>query len=300
MAVVFVIFNRLRLWLYRLLSTESDWAPERVRIFRFSLPFVLKCTCREHSTEADALRFLNSRFQGRNCLPIPYMYDSFYLDGHTYALISKLPGSTLLEAVQQKKVPSTPEYHHQIRSEITAVMWRIWSVAQPPHLAGKVMVSASGHGLLTNRDQYSDALWGPLPSRIAYNRLMTGFVSQDVLVQAMSPHFGDVIATLKADPMVFAHTDLTMPNVLVANDGHLSGIIDWENTGWLPMAEQWSCLRKRACYSRKAYSKGWAELDVGDATRRAYSLVTACHTAPMATKIGKGDMLLPKEEKSSQ
>lgn len=129
---------------------------------------------------------------------------------------------------------------------------------------------------------------------------MTGFVSQDVLVQAMSPHFGDVIATLKADPMVFAHTDLTMPNVLVANDGHLSGIIDWENTGWLPMAEQWSCLRKRACYSRKAYSKGWAELDVGDATRRAYSLVTACHTAPMATKIGKGDMLLPKEEKSSQ
>ncbi|KAF9022091.1 hypothetical protein BDZ89DRAFT_1070932 [Hymenopellis radicata] len=54
------LMRRTHLWIYRLLSVESEWAPHRVRIFRFGLRFVLKLSDRTKSTEADALRYLNS------------------------------------------------------------------------------------------------------------------------------------------------------------------------------------------------------------------------------------------------
>lgn len=37
--------------------------------------------------------------------------------------------------------------------------------------------------------------------------------------------------------IVFTHADLNMRNILVDEDGKLSGIVDWECAGWYP--EYW-------------------------------------------------------------
>ena len=55
---------------------------------------MFKRTDRLFSTEADALGFLN-RVAPR--LPIPKLIDSFQLDGASYAIFTKIAGTTLLE-----------------------------------------------------------------------------------------------------------------------------------------------------------------------------------------------------------
>ncbi|KAF9008663.1 hypothetical protein BDZ89DRAFT_1078775, partial [Hymenopellis radicata] len=182
------LIRRTRLWIYRLLSVESQWAPHRVRIFRFGLPFV---------------------------------YDSFIIESYTYTLMSKLPGDMLIKLAAENN-PVTEAFFKGICSEIEAVMRRIWSLPQPAHLKGQVMISASGDGLtLTDIDQHV----------------------LRKMVQTMSPKYGDVKAILEADQLVFTHPDLTLPNILVTKDGRLSGIIDWEDAGWCPMEYQWRWMR---------------------------------------------------------
>ena len=52
-----------------------------------------------------------------------------------------------------------------------------------------------------------------------------------------------------ADAIVFVHADLWSHNILV-KDGRLSGIIDWENSGWLPRHWQLHVMR-RSCPSTR-------------------------------------------------
>ncbi|KAF9472836.1 hypothetical protein BDN70DRAFT_968104 [Pholiota conissans] len=211
---------------------------DSIRIFRFNLPFILKTTHRLQSTEADALRYLNSQFQGthnNNRLPIPRLYDSFSLDSSTYSLISKIP-----------------------ERAIETVMRRVWALPQPVELKGQVMASASGGGMVTPFNMY-EGLCGPYPTRAAFYASFTRYVTGYDLVQALSPEDRDVRCILDADAMVFAHTDLRMQNVLLTPDLHLSGIIDWEG---LPMERQWFFLY-------------WIEMDRAKETKRLSAVVMA-------------------------
>ena len=65
----FLLLPRLRLCIYRRLSLASDWS-NNTRIFCTGIPLVLKASDGTKSTEADALRFLNTHLQGER-LPIP-------------------------------------------------------------------------------------------------------------------------------------------------------------------------------------------------------------------------------------
>ncbi|KAF8899680.1 kinase-like domain-containing protein, partial [Mucidula mucida] len=238
--MILTLIRRTRLWIYHLLSVESGWGHHHVRIFRFGLPFVLKLSDRTESTEADALHYLNSQFRGSNRLPIPQVYDSFSLGSCTYTLMSKLPGEMLMKVAGEQTSPFTEEFFCGICSEIEAVMRRVWSLPQPPHLKGQVMISASGDGLLV---MYEDFLQRPFPSRLSYYAEATRFYDEETMLQTMSKKFGDVKTIFEADRLVFTHSDLTLPNILVTKDMRLAGIIDWEDAGWCPMEHQWRRLR---------------------------------------------------------
>ncbi len=268
------LIRRTRLWIYRLLSVESEWAPYRVRIFRFGLPFVLKLSNRTKSTEADALYFLNTHFRGINRLPIPQIYDSFCLDSYTYTLMSKLLGDMLIKSAEEN-LPVTEEFFKGICSEIEAVMRRVWALPQPPHLKGQVMISASGDGLTAINQ---DFLRPPFRSRLSFYAQVSGFSDEEAMTQRMTPKYRDVEAIFEADPLVFTHPDLSLPNILVTKDGRLTGIIDWEDAGWCPMEHQWRRLRANTGYSLGPYVKLWEEMDVPDSTRRAFELASACYT----------------------
>ncbi|KAF8078131.1 kinase-like domain-containing protein, partial [Lyophyllum atratum] len=200
-------------------------------LFRFGLPFVLKATHRIQSTEADALSYLNTQFQGPHRLPIPRLYDSLVTDNCTYTLMSRIPGDTLLSVHRDMTDAELDVICHEVED----VMRRVWSLQQPAHFERRVCISASGHGILTVESHY-ESLAGPYRSSTEYYHINTG-VWKDVdhfltTVTPLSP-YGDPRDVFEADPLVFTHTDLRMYNVMV-KDGHLTGIIDWELSAWLP------------------------------------------------------------------
>ncbi|OBZ69524.1 hypothetical protein A0H81_10490 [Grifola frondosa] len=211
---------RCKLRLYLLLSRPFFCEPPdvyepNVYFFRFGIPLVLKRTCRTVSTEADALRFLN---RATPTSPIPKLIDSFQVDGATYTLMTKLPGRPLL-----KMDELSPKELSLVTGDILTILDELWRIPQPMSLASQVMSSASGHGL-PHPVFFREEIAGP------YGSTIDCYESMQINTSKQSP---EVLKPIIDDAIVWVHTDLTMRNVLIEN-GRVSGIIDWEDAGWLP------------------------------------------------------------------
>lgn len=211
---------RLKLWFYLSLTREGriDRGEAHIRWFRLGIPLVLKVTHRTFSTEADALRFLNSTVPH---LPIPRLVDSFQLDGITYTIMTKLPGEPLLSLHNP-----TPAELQPIVDDILAILDDLWRVPQPPELGNKlkVMISASGHGL-KHPATFHEQFGGPYDSTY---ELYRSLVWDDLSKQSRA-----FLQPILEDPIVYIPEDIAMQNILIRN-GRVSGIIDWEDAGWFP------------------------------------------------------------------
>ncbi|KAK7696080.1 hypothetical protein QCA50_000722 [Cerrena zonata] len=213
---------RLKLWIYtslsRLLPEEQGGAGGKVHFFKFRIPLVLKRSDRIESTEADALRFLNRVVPH---LPIPKLIDSFRIDDVVYTLMTRLPGHNLTQLDREEEF--TEEAMKPIVQDVLDIIEELWKVPQPAELNGQVMLSASGGGL-PHPVAFHESLGGPYPS--TYDCYKT-------MVMNMSAHPPGHFNPILKDKIVWVPTDLTMRNVLVHN-GRVSGMIDWEDSGWLP------------------------------------------------------------------
>ncbi|KAK7683670.1 hypothetical protein QCA50_013046 [Cerrena zonata] len=263
-------FLRLRVWIYHILSQPVN---SFVRIFRFGLPFVLKKSEGYVSTEADALRFLNSQFRGKDRLPIPKLYDVIAIDGVTYTLMSKLPGQSIADAGQAGRLPFTTEFFDSIAEQVEAILRRVWALEQPPHIRGQVMVSASGHGVLTDYN-FRHGLLGPC-TVLDYYALAVGYANGESLVR----DYPEAEHTFPADRIVFTHTDPHLQNTLISDDGCVCGLVDWENAGWFPMVYQWQLLRAMHGHTKLPYRQAWGRLQVSDETRAARTLFAKIRAA---------------------
>ncbi len=201
----------------------------------------MKKTLRTESTEADALRFLN---KARPNLPIPRLLDSFVVRDATYTVMTKLPGETLLE----KPLPATQL--RVVAEEVLTFLEALWEIRQPACFEGRVMCSASGHGLPNPMTLHSN-LAATFPSTLHCYALMT-FKSFDQFLADTDPV---VLERLAGDPVTWVHTDLRLQNILV-KDGHLSGIVDWEDSGWLP--RHWQLHMFRNAYMHGVTFDWWA------------------------------------------
>ena len=226
-----------RLFMYHLLSTPTSF--DNIRYFKFGIPLVLKRSTRTVSTEADALRFLN------NCglnLPVPWIIDSFVVRGQTFTLMTRIPGELLIDKFEAM----TDAQLDIVVQDVFAVLHSLWTLRQPTQDAGKVMVSASGHGL-PGPTQLFDDLEGPYDSVLdCYVHMSSHLVDSKAELKQLYPAASQA---LMADAIVFVHADLRSHNILV-KDGRLSGIIDWENSGWLPRHWQLHVMR-RSCPSTR-------------------------------------------------
>lgn len=234
---------RAKLWLYTCLTAPGDRENQyKIRFFRFGIPLVFKCTERLYSTEADALEFLNRVVPH---LPIPKLVDSFQLDDASYCVMTKLPGDTLMEMAQPPN-DIDPDLFAIVKDEILSVINDLWRIPQPPELAEKVMVSASGGGL-PHPGGFYEEMGGPYDStRELYTSLSLGL---EVIPPA-------VLEPIFADQIVWQPADLALQNVLVHN-GHLSGIIDWEDAGWFPRHWLLHRLRNLSPTCRGLWARYW-------------------------------------------
>ncbi|VDB83336.1 unnamed protein product [Peniophora sp. CBMAI 1063] len=231
-----------------------------IRVFRFCIPWVVKITPRTTSTEAEALRFLHST--GLD-LPIPRLVFSFAHEEMTYTVMTRVSGISMDEAMRDEKINS--DDFDTIVSEIEVVMNELEYLRQPPNEAGNVMMSASGHGM-PDGAYFFEKRSGPFPSTIALWAHHAGHPDEDSLRKSIEPA---TLEALTADPVRFMHTDLRMHNIIVRN-GHLSGIIDWEDSGWVPSCWQlWVMRRARVgCWGR--WRDHWVEHRFSDEAEAAY------------------------------
>jgi aminoglycoside phosphotransferase len=226
-----------RLFMYHVLSTPTSF--DNIRYFKFGIPLVLKRSTRTISTEADALRFLN------NCgldLPVPRILDNIVVGGQTFTLMTRISGELLIdkfEALSDAQLET-------IVQDVFAVLRSLWTLQQPTQDSGKVMLSASGHGLPSPVLMF-DELEGPYDSILeCYLHMACHLVDSEAELQQLYPA---ACQALLSDPIVYVHVDLWSHNILV-RDGRLSGIIDWENSGWLPRHWQLHVMR-RSCASTR-------------------------------------------------
>ncbi|KAI0316567.1 kinase-like domain-containing protein [Amylostereum chailletii] len=213
----------------------------RTSFFRFGIPYVLKRTPRTVSTEADALRYLN---RVAPHLPIPKLIDSFKVDGATYTLMTQLPGRRLLDVAELE-----PSELITVTQDILSILNELWRLPQPSSCAGQVMMSASGHGLPHPATLY-EALGGPYASTVeCYNSMI-------MQKSGMAAHPPEMSKALADDPVVWVHTDLRMQNILVEN-GRVTGVVDWEDAGWLPKHWQLHSLRLPCWGAQGAWVRFW-------------------------------------------
>ncbi len=135
--------------------------------------------------------------------------------------MTKLPGRDLSRIDREKEL-TEPEME-VIAKDIVSILDQLWRIPQPPELEGQVMASASGHGL-PHPAFFRQKIAGPYPSTSRlYDTLSVN--RPELPPGTLEPIF--------ADRIVWTHTDLTMRNVMIQN-GRVSGVIDWEDSGWLP------------------------------------------------------------------
>ena len=102
--------------------------------------WLVKMTNRTFSTEADALRFLNSVSPP---LPIPRLIDSFQFEGKTFTIMTKLPGESLASIDSSQGEGLTPEKRNFIMDQVLSVISQLQSLTQPVDFGGKSMISAA-------------------------------------------------------------------------------------------------------------------------------------------------------------
>ncbi|KZV62752.1 kinase-like protein [Peniophora sp. CONT] len=221
-----------------------------IRVFRFGIPWLVKITPRTTSTEAHALHFLHS--SGLD-LPIPRLTTSFVHLGITYTIMTRLPGVRLIDAMEQESF--TDQDLETIVAEVSDVLVKLQTLRQPPVFAGQVMISASGHDL-PEPISFFELRYGPLPSVLELWRYTASFADIDEMLEhGISQSQLDI---LDADPIRFVHPDLRTYNILV-KDGHLTGIIDWEDAGWYPSAWQVHAMRFRRFGCQGKWLEYWKE-----------------------------------------
>ncbi|THU91873.1 hypothetical protein K435DRAFT_800948 [Dendrothele bispora CBS 962.96] len=216
-----------------MLFTRPVHATPNIRSFRFNIPWIAKITQRTHSTEAHALRFLES--SGLDILR-PSLILSFVHEGTTYTVMTYITGVRMMEAVADGLL--TFNDIQTIASEVSNVLDKLETLRQPNCNVGKVMMSTSGHDL-PDPVHFFEERAGPFPSILDLWAHCASYFD----VEQMREEVDDAtLTTMTADSIRYVHPDLRMYNIIV-RDGHLAGIIDWEDSGWYPYSWQVHAMR---------------------------------------------------------
>ena len=197
------------------------------------LPFglILKWSDRTSMEEAAAMQM--ARAAG---MPVPRVLscgehpkESF---NRCYSiLMTRLPGIPLENSFDPLLVESEEPWLFELKECVTSM--REWIAPHPERISSVIdtplrsaRVPNHSMGLFTNETEFHDFLLSPASGH--------GFSTTSEYIQALNQ--ANKIRTYP-HRNTFTHGDFKAHNILVGDDGHLSGFLDWESAGWLP--EYW-------------------------------------------------------------
>ena len=180
----------------------------------------------QHIAEAFAIQYIASH----TSIPVPKVHCAFERKGITYIVMSKLPGISIAEAWHTRTDGSKAQLLEQLKRYVDEMR----NLEQP---RPGVVEGLGGTKLFDPKMPAGCEGFGPFESIRDFHSFLRHGVSES------SPEYQDI------DDLVdwqeneanqyntcFTHGDLCSTNILV--DGNkISGIVDWESSGWLP--EYW-------------------------------------------------------------
>jgi aminoglycoside phosphotransferase len=169
--------------------------------------------------EKDALELVRVN----TSIPVPRVYDYYKSAEFEHLVIERLPGITLEEAW-----PTLEVYEKErIADEVVAFLEEIRKLRSPYIKAALLHRKPLRSGIVDAADFNLERF-----KQFSSNKHISAYV------QAR-------IDSLHPQPNVFTHGDLDWSNILV-NDKKVSGIIDWESSGYFPAYWEWVTLKRSA------------------------------------------------------
>ncbi|CRG85537.1 hypothetical protein PISL3812_02589 [Talaromyces islandicus] len=155
-------------------------------------------------------------------VPVPRVYNYYRSAEFEHLILEKIPGVTLQEAWPTLKVHE----RQKIADQVVAFLGEIRKLHSPHIKATQVLREPLRSGI-------SDAL--------EFNReRFRGFLDNN--------HISAYVTTrtdgLRSLPNVLTHCDLDWSNILITDDKNVSGIIDWECSGYFPSYWEWLSIKK--------------------------------------------------------
>ena len=223
---------------------RSEALPDLV-VVKCSKDIVIKVVpCLSDYTEATTMRFLQDNIPE---IPAPRLL-GVISSSRTYIFMTYIPGIRLESIWSQLDA----RQNRSITADLEVILQKLRQSAP----AGTPLGGIGGEGCKdTGRH-----------TRVCETKLSTSLDFVDFLFS--NPHFGGEVYTRLLRDMwsyqprsiVFTHGDLQHMNILVQvcdeNSYRVSGLIDWERSGWYP--EWWESIKATNCLSTMTSENDWA------------------------------------------
>jgi aminoglycoside phosphotransferase (APT) family kinase protein len=206
------------------------------RVVGIGNDIVVKYGHRVTSTEADTLAFVGAN----TTLPVPKLLGLYVHNNITYIIMSRLPGTPLLKLLSAMSL----EEMNVVTSDLKLMMDQLRAL----NITDFETESYIG---LVRRGPCRDMIFrsgyeskGPFSTEEAmYENIIERWINSIPLhpMPGSSIQFTRrLYQDTSGNHIVFTHGDLNPTNILV-EEGHVSGIIDWEQSGWYP--EYWEYIK---------------------------------------------------------
>ncbi|TFK57384.1 kinase-like protein [Heliocybe sulcata] len=238
--------QRIRLWAYQLLVRVGLRLYGPTTSFScFRLPFNLyaKAGYGVDVHEANALRFISQHVAG----PLPSLVDVIpypRFENGMFIVMTRLPGKPLALGLWDM----SPEQRSLLASDLKRIIDQMRSI--PPPQTGPKICAVDGGPVLCYRVCVDRV--GPFETEADFYQWLSDRLvleEQDRLKAFAKPVHS------KTHPIYLTHNDFSPQNILVDENGRLTGLVDWACLSWFPQYWEWT----RSYYAKESYGP-WREM----------------------------------------
>ncbi|KXS93630.1 hypothetical protein AC578_2600 [Pseudocercospora eumusae] len=174
-----------------------------------------------HQAEFESLRLV----QRHTNIPAPRPVDTFQYGDNSYLIMTRVPGrpiGTVLPRMTDKQVQKATRDLSEYVAQLRSIPSRTFT--------GVRICNSLGRGILDWRIGETQQQELSFATVAEFHQHLTADYSKDLQDKAQRSHSKDY-------DIVFTHGDLNPRNILADENGTITGIVDWECSGWFP--EYW-------------------------------------------------------------
>ena len=197
---------------------------------------VVKYGPRVQTTEADSLAFVAAH----TTLPVPKLLGTYIHDDIPYIVMSRIPGTPLADLLPRMSLNEI----NLITTDLKSMMDELRALRITDFETGSYVGSIGRQPCRDMLFRSGSESKGPfLTGEDMYENIIerwTKLFESDLLSESSVQFTRRLYRENSGNDIVFTHGDLDPRNILVEN-GHVSGIVDWEQAGWY--LEYWEYVK---------------------------------------------------------